>query len=279
MEGFYKWLAKVANKELEKRELKRNAAGLANRMDCLSGQMAIGFDDLKLLVSNTIDKEISDYWRSNGPILVKQMTDGMAPRLSDHAVVLKEIGDENHEKVQKDLNRGFTLNASLMGRVLGNQAVAANVAEKRMNVIMQSFEEMCRQAAIHDGNNSDRSLVLVEMFRALNAKIDHNNNISQGMQVRFFENLTMQLRMATAKPKERFSAAPKLQWVFDHVEDMMKLCDALRAARSNDAPRSSMMMRAISAIRSMDLSFGHSSIRGELERLFKSWDNDQLQAA
>lgn len=271
MEKIWKWLADTASKELTKRELKRRTAGIYNRLDELAGQVAIAIDAQALGLRTQVAEEISDQFASAGPLIVQRINQTLDPKLNDVTTVLRDIIEERTKK-------GFQLCAQLLGRALGNQAVLASKSEKRQNYIMEAFNELARQAAVHDQSNTDRNVTLVAMIQQLNAKIDHNNNVQQAMQVKFFENLSLQLQMATAKGKERYSPAPKLEWLMDNLNHMMELCDALRLAKSNDAPRSTMTMRAISAIRSMEL-FSVSNIREEIDRWFTNQDNDLAHAA
>lgn len=271
-EGFWKWLANQANKELARRELKQRTAGIYNRLDALAGQFATAIDAQALGLRTQVAEEISDQFASAGPLIVQRVNETMNPKLNDVAVVLKDIFEERTQK-------GFTLNAQLLGRILGNLAVASSKAEKRQNYIMQGFDELSRQNSLHDQGNSDRYLSLHKEIRQLNDKIDYHAGLMQSMQVKFFESLSLQIQMASSKGKERYSPAPKVEWLFDHVDDMIELCDALKAARSNDAPRSTMKMRALAAIRRMGDFTGVSKIRGELDRLFNSWDNDTQAVA
>lgn len=284
MEVIWKWLAKTANKELDKLDLKRKPAQISNELMALSGQMHIGFDDLKVLVASKIDEEISAYWRSNGDTLVQQMlaqfTAGIAPKMSDQVVVMKEVIDEGLAAVKENNVRMNTSFHGLVGRLMGNVAVLASKSERRQNHTMEAFNEMCRQAAIHDQANSDRYLQLHTALQRLEQTVNHNATISQGMQVRFFENLTYQLQMMSAKPKDRFDSMPTIEWVFDNIDLIADFGASYKAALENDAPRSTMKMRMLSAIRSMsNLKFGHMDIRKELDRLFDGIDNAQSLAA
>lgn len=284
MESFYRWLAKMANKKLDKYDLKRRPAQISNELMALSGQMHIGFEDTKVLLATEIDKQISEYWRSNGDTLVARFLErflaGVAPRMSDQVVVIKEVLDEGLAGIKENHVRTNTSIHSLVGRLMGNVGALAGKAERRQNVIMQSFEEMCRQAAINEQNNGDRYLQLYTAIQRLEKTINHNATISQGMQVRFFENLTYQLQMMSAKPKDRFDSMPKIEWVFDNIDLIADLGASYKAALENDAPRSTMKMRMLSALRSMsNLKFGHMDIRKELDRLFDGIDNAQSLAA
>lgn len=270
-EGFWKWLANVASKELNKRELRQRSAHICNRLDELSGQFAVAIDAQAMTLRTQVAEEISDQFASAGPLIVQRVNQTLGPKLNDVATVLRDIIEERTKK-------GFTLNASLLGRILGNQAVQSSKAEKRQNYVMEAFNELARQSAVHDQNGTDRNLTVVNMLQLMDAKMNNKLDQLQGMHIKFFENLTLQIRMATAKGKERYSPAPKLEWLMDNLDHMMELCDALRLAKSNDAPRSTMTMRAISAIRSMEL-FSISNIRGEIERWFNSQDNDQQLCA
>jgi len=271
MEKIWKWLADTANKELNKRELKRRTAGIVNRLDALSGELAAAINTQALGLRTQVAEEISDQFASAGPLIVQRVNQTLGAKLNDVAVVLRDV-------IEEHTRRGFTLSASLLGRILGNQATLATKSEKRQNHVMEGLNELARQAAIHDQNNTDRNLTLVTMVQQLTSEMRQHHNISQAMQVKFFEHLALQLHMATTKGKERYSPAPKLEWLMDNLDHMMELCDALRKAKSNDAPRSAMTMRAISAIRSMEL-FSVSSIREEIERWFTSQDNDLAHAA
>lgn len=270
-EGFWKWVASIASRELNKREIKQRVAGLCNRLDIMSGEIAAGFDSHAMNLRTQVAEEISDQFASAGPLIVQRVNQTLDPKLNDVTVVLKDIIEERTKK-------GFTLNASLLGRILGNQAVQASKSEKRQNYIMEAFNELARQSALHDQSNTDRNLTLINMLRLMDDKMNNKLDQLQGMQIKFFENLTLQIRMATSKGKERYSPAPKLEWLMDNLDHMMELCDALRLAKSNDAPRSTMTMRAISAIRSMEL-FSVSNIRREIERWLNSQDNDQQLCA
>lgn len=272
MKWFWEWLAKTANKELVKQGLKERSAAIINRLDMLSGQFATGLDAQVPVLKEAIATEISDQFTTAGPLIVQRINETVNPKLNDVATVLRDTIEERTKK-------GFQLNASLLGRILGNQAVLASKSEKRHNLNMQGFDELSRQGSLHDQANGDRYLSLHKEMRQLTYRVEHHVGLLQSMQVKFFENLSLQIQMATAKGKERYSPAPKVEWLFDHVDDMMELCDALRAARSNDAPRSTMKMRALAAIRRMDDFTGVSKIRGELDRLFSSWDNDTQAAA
>lgn len=271
MEKFWKWLANTANKELAKRELKRSTFGIINRIDALSGQVEKAFSGQAMDLRTQVAEEISDQFAAAGPLIVQRVNETLNPKINDVATVLRDI-------IEERTNKGFTLNASLLGRVLGNQATAASKAEKRQNHIMEAFNELARQNAIHDQNNTDRNLTIINMLRLMDDKVNHKLDLLQGMQIKFFENLSLQFQMATSKGKERYSPAMKLEWLFDNIDSMTDLCDALRMAKRNDAPRSTMVMKAISATRRMEL-FSVSNIREEIDRWLNRQDHDVCEAA
>lgn len=279
MEKIWKWLADTANKELTKRELKRRTAGIYNRLDELAGQVATAIDAQALGLRTQIAEEISDQFATAGPLIVQQLNGHLNKVNSDNITVIRDMLDEQTKHSERCGDRNNTLLASIMGRAIVMLNTLTSKSEKRQNYIMEAFNELARQAAVHDQSNTDRNVTLVAMIQQLNAKIDHNNNMQQAMQVKFFENLSLQIQMATANGKERYSPAPNLEWLMDNYDHLRDFVNATELTRNNDTPRSTGVMRAVSAVRSMDYFTGASNVRKEVERLFTALDNDQQLCA
>lgn len=272
MEWIWKGLAKMASKRLSAYEVKRHGATIINRLDCLAGQNAIDHEDIKILVRSTIDEEISNYWRSNGPILVQQLAAGVDPKLSDQAVVLKEIGE-------KTAARHSTMLAGLAGRMMVSLNNAKDTAEQNYNSLLQGQEEIARQAAIYDQHGSDRFLTILN-------KLD----LQQGMVLSLFRriektiqdglwNVTQQIQNPPAEAKQRYSPAPSLQWLMDNADTVIDIGTAFGALRDNSGPDDLARPRAIKAIRSLGL-FTMQNVSDEVKRITDLWNNDQqLQAA
>lgn len=269
MEKFWKWLANTANKELTKRELKRRAAGIYNRLDALSGEVAAGFSGQAMELRSQVAEEISDQFSSAGPLIVQRVTDHMNKISSDNIVVTRDLIDEATKYSERCSDRNNTLLASIMGRVLVALNNLSNKSEKRQNHVMEAFNELARQAAIHDQNNSDRYLSLIEQFRQLKTQVD----LSQGITLSLIETIRGEVK-ANAQPKQRYDAAPNLQWLFDNIDNIQELGSTLELARQNHIPRHAAKMELIRKIRMLNL-YSITSVSDEVERLQASWDNDQ----
>ena len=269
MEKFWKWLANTANNELTKRELKRRTAGIYNRLDALSGEVAAGFSAHAMSLRTQVAEEISDQFSSAGPLIVQRVTDHLNKINSDNITVTRDLIDEMANRSERIADRNNTLLASIVGRVLVAVNNLSNKAEKRQNYVMEAFNELARQAAIHDQNNSDRYLSVLEQFRQLKAQVD----LSQGISLSLIETLRGEIK-ANAQPKQRYDAAPNLQWLFDHADEIQELGSTLELARQNHIPRHAAKMELIRKIRMLNL-YSITSISDEVERLQASWDNDQ----
>lgn len=257
MRKFWKWLEKLASDQLAKEEANGHWIGMKNEFHALHGA-------------------IHNAWEHNGELLTQRLRDYITPKLSDYGVVLRDKFDEHEETMKRFGDRGVSLISSICGRVLATIETLSRKSEKRQNVIMQSFEELARQAAIHDQSNTDRSLALHEALRNLNTRID----LVQGMQVRFFENLTEQLTgLRVPQDKQRFDSAPTLEWLFDNIDAIANLGSTIELVRGNHIPSNAARMELIRSIRAVNL-YSVTNVRDEVDRLMQALENDtQLQAA
>jgi hypothetical protein len=257
MRKFWRWLEKLASDQLAKNEMKDSWIGVKNEFHALHG--AIGAA-----------------WEANGELLTQRLRDYITPKLNDYGVIIRDKFDAHEEVMKRYTDRGIGLVSSICGRVFEAIELLSRKSEKRQNVVMQSFEEIARQAAIHDQSNTDRSLAIHESLRQLATKLD----LSQGMQVKFFENLTEQLaELKTPREKQRFDSAPTLQWLFDNIEAIANFGKTFELVRDNHIPKSAAKMELIRSIRAINL-YSISNIHDEVGRLMQALENDtQLQAA
>lgn len=256
MDKFWKWLAELANKQLAKREVKQSIIGLRNQIHCLSGEIASHFD-------------------VTGTNLVQRFNEISTRHTNDVAIVIRDIIEDKLQKHTFDVDRLYATAVKfcqdLERRIAGVEGMFFESDRKnknRQNVLMQSFEELARQAALHDQNNTDRTLSVLN-------KLD----LMQGVQLSTFDNVSQQIQtIHVPRTKQRFDSAPTLEWLFDNIDNFMDLGNTLYLARRNDIPRSKAKMEIIRQIRNLNL-YSVLDVRDEAERLLDSWDNDQLLCA
>lgn len=262
MEALWKALAKRANQELQKLELKRAPVSIMNQLHSMDGAMGAHFEVL-------------------GTGLVQRFNEITSKQLSDFGSIIREVVEDAVGRKSDSRATADMVIQAVGGQICGVEGELLKLvdkSERRQNHVMEAFNELSRQIALVDQSHTDRQMVLLEQFRQVKTMQD----LSQGMKVRFHDNMTMQLtnhfdRIQPAK--QRYSSAPSKEWFFDNIDWVMEVGSKMKLAKDNDAPRSSMKMELIRLIRSPELLWGATDVRNELDRLFSSWDNGQSYAA
>lgn len=262
MEALWRALAKRANQELQKLELKRAPASIMNQLHSMDGSMATHFEVL-------------------GTGLVQRFNEITSKQLSDFGTIIREVVEDAVGRKGDNRATADMVIQAVGGQICGVEGELLRLADKserRQNHVMEAFNELGRHMEIVDQRNSDRYLSLIEQLRQVKTMHD----LSQGMQIRFHDNMTMQLtnHFDRIQPvKQRYSSAPSKEWFFDNIDWVMDVGSKMKLAKDNDTPRSAMKMELIRLIRAPELLWGATDVRNELDRLFSSWDNEQSYAA
>lgn len=298
---------------LAKDETNSQYIGVMNELNATRGaiQTAIdaGVENAVSQIGARIDKEMSAYWVSNGPLLVQQVAEALSSRINDGVMATRDILDVRNDTIKDFIaSREATLNHTMSDllRLNGDNDMRSmgyhqqlmhvfdrveNKTMKRMNVVVRCLEEQTRQASIHDLSNSERQLALLERIRQL----EHNmvqqfyksdrglNDVYEALQgeIGSVEKAVGELakligtrtKPATTKPANS-GAAPGLEWVIDNMDGIIDLARIMDAIRNNDAPREMTIYKAISAIRALEL-YSAMDVRDELQGWIARCDNDQ----
>jgi len=262
---FWRWVEKLASDKLAKDETHRNWPGIKNEFE-------------------KTRNEVHEAWKFNGDLLVQRVVGQVSSRLSDQSVVVRDIINDTTTKVIDErsvgiksfVERGNSLMMSSIGRIFVNVHGLETKIGDWVNQIIRGQEEITRQDSIHDQSNSDRYLSLVQQIQHLNSRMDQDRNEMLRIQALQYDAFTLQVEnIRKALPKqdnERYDSAPTLEWIIDQMDELIELGKVMEAIRDNQAPRENTIYKAVKCIRSLDIQYGATDVRDEVQSLIHKWD-------
>ena len=173
MRSFLKWLNKASGDALAKDEFNRNWIGVKNEFHAVHGAIHTAIDKAMetavLTLKDHLNTEVSEQFKTAGPLIVQKVVEIISSRISDSGVVFRDILVDRNDDLKESLFRREALldnSISTVGRhvlsfeqrLVGAMDRNEEKSMRRQNHVVRGMEALGRQVGTFDVATAERYL-------------------------------------------------------------------------------------------------------------------------
>lgn len=293
---------------LARDEIKSQYIGVMNEMNANRGAILTAIDavvptivkDVTATLGERIENEVSEQFKVAGPLIVQKVVELLSGRISDSNVVIRDILVDRNDDLKESLFRREALLDNSIGGVAkhltafqsqvvecfdrvsehsmrGNGEIRRQIEESifdAQTVINQGLDELGRHTSIHDANNADRMLTMLDRFRHIEAQMKLRSELTDGKLSVVFSgmnelekavaNLAEVVLRQTPTQKPRHNTAPALNWLIDNMPKIIAAAEVMSDIRDGKLERGDAIFKGVRALKALEL-YSTFDVRDELE--------------